>query len=114
MNRPLKAALLSALVFPGSGHIYLKQLKRGYSILIISFICLCIVVVNTVNQALSIVEQLQNGGGAIDINRATELATQSSGSLLIQIAVNLLLICWLFGIIDAYRLANKITSEDTN
>jgi hypothetical protein len=25
MNKPLKAALLSALVFPGSGHLYLKK-----------------------------------------------------------------------------------------
>lgn len=110
MNRSLKAALLSGLVFPGSGHLYLKQYPRGYSILAIALVCFCIVVVNTVNTALKIVEQLQKDGGIIDINRATELATQASQNsdlILNQIAVYLLISCWFFGVIDSYRLANK-------
>jgi hypothetical protein len=117
MKRPLKAALLSALVFPGSGHIYLQHHKTGYSILAIAFICLCVVIENTVSRALSIFEQLQKGGGIIDINQITELATQSaqhSSPLFVQVSVNLLIICWLFGIIDAYRLANKKTDENHN
>ena len=110
MNRSLKAVLLSGLIFPGSGHLYLKHLKRGYMILIVAISCLAIVVVNTVNQALSIVEKLQKEGGAVDINRATELVTQASQNsdqLLNQIAIILLIACWFFGIIDSYRLGNK-------
>jgi len=117
MNRSTKAALLSGLVFPGSGHLYLKQLKRGYTILILTIVCLSIVVVNTVNQALSIVAQLQKDGGTVDINRATELATQASQNtdqLLNQLAILLLLACWIFGIFDSYRLANKKNDIDAN
>lgn len=110
MKRPLKAALLSALVFPGSGHLYLKQFKRGAGILVTTFVCISILVVSAVKQALSIVEQLKDSGGAIDINKINELAIQSSqnsDSLFTQIALYLLIICWGFALIDAYRLANS-------
>jgi len=66
---------------------------------------------------LRIVEQLQQKGGLIDIQQATVLANQAaqnSEPLLIQLAIYLLIICWLFGIIDAYRLGNKTASEDIN
>lgn len=111
MPKSVKAMLLSGLIFPGSGHLYLKQFKRGYAILGIAIVCFLTVVVSTVNQALAILNQLETEGKIADPNRMTELAQQASensNSFLNEIAIIVLFACWLIGVIDSYRIGKKL------
>ena len=104
MNRSVKAALLSGLVFPGLGQIYLKRHRRGVSIILVTLSLLSFLIGMTVMAVLQNVEKLQ-GRGPIDVSDASALAASLSVSHspyynFVLIAV---VCCWLFAVIDAYR-----------
>ena len=107
MSKSTKAALLSALVFPGSGHIYLKRYIPGGVLIAAALAATYHIVSIAVQNALSIVEQIQRGEVSADAISITELATQQSaanGSQSIELATIVLILCWIIGIVDAYRL----------
>lgn len=114
MSNALKGALLSGLVLPGLGQIVLKQYRRGMLIMLAVFASLSVIVVETVQQALAILEQIELQGDAIDMtaisNAAARESVQSGG-----VALNLLLlfviVCWVAGTIDAYRLGKRKDRE---
>lgn len=104
MNKPIKAALLSALVFPGAGHIFLKKKFRGIAFAGISFVCLYVLVAEIFKGAMQIAEKIQRGEIAPNAAEITELAIhQASAQPSSNVSV-LLIVCWLASILDAYRL----------
>lgn len=107
MSKSSKAILLSALVFPGTGHLSLKQHTRGTFLITITFISLWIIISNALDQAAKILNQIQAEGATIDINRISEVsaqAAQNNDNMTSSIAIAVLLACWIFAIIDCYRL----------
>jgi len=113
MKHSIKAALLSGLVFPGSGQIALKHYRRGIALLLTASVCIFYIVKQTVNQAFSILDRL-NQSSALDMNAITHAATQASGSssnLWVNIAYLLMIGCWLFGIIDAYAIGKEMDNK---
>ncbi len=116
MEKSLKGALLSGLVFPGLGQIALKHYKNG-AILVFTFVVnLAILVTEAVKRALAILENIQLNGGAIDmavIADAAARASSTAGNFKFNFALSLTLICWIMGIVDAYYIGKKIDrSED--
>lgn len=110
MKKPITAALLSALLLPGAGHLYLKHYSRGWIIILLTFSAMGVIVAESLNQAADILQTLQREGGVIDNNRIIELTAQSAqntDSSLILAATVTLFICWLAGWIDAYRLGKE-------
>ena len=110
MNNALKGALLSGLVFPGAGQVFLKHYKRGIVLMVTVFIGMAAIVVIAVQQALNIFEKIISEGGIIDMNTISNSATQAtifSGSLIINALWLFIFICWIFGTIDAYRIGRK-------
>jgi len=107
MKRSTKAALLSGLVFPGVGHMFLKKYVRG-SVLMLSALVAFSVIVNTVMQrAMAVVDQINRGDIPLDTGTIAELVSISADgadSLTGNVAVMVLGACWLIGIIDSYRL----------
>lgn len=107
MKKSTGAALLSALVFPGVGHLFLKQHARGAGLLITSLAALAIVVRAAYQRALTIAERVVTGDMPLDVGAIAEAAAESSGtdgSLTLKAAVIVVTICWLIGIADAYRI----------
>jgi hypothetical protein len=114
MKSSTKAVLLSAFVFPGLGHIYLKKYIPGVVLLGTSLAGSYYLISKTVENALQIVEKIQGGNIQPDITAITELVTkQSTGtdSQLVNIATIIIFICWIIGIIDSYRVGKL---RDTN
>lgn len=106
MSKPLKAALLSALVFPGSGHLYLKKHVQGVLLAGISTVCLFYLVSSVVKIAQDISDKILSGEVPADIVRISELIlSQLENSVIhqVNISTSLLFICWLISIIDSYR-----------
>lgn len=72
----------------------------------------------TTEKALTIIEQIQSGHVQLDIAAITDLVTQQSTTAemqLINVVTTVFFICWLFGIVDSYRIACKQSkSEPTN
>lgn len=110
MSRPTIAALLSALVMPGAGHLYLRHPWRGVALIAISLACLWLILDSAMQQAAAVVDRLEAEGGALDPARISELVAQTSngaGSTLVTLATLVLAGCWLFGIVDAWRLGKR-------
>jgi TM2 domain-containing membrane protein YozV len=110
MKKSTKAALLSALVFPGAGHIYLKKYTPGAALIGVSCAGLYYLISSAVEQVSQILAQIQSSAVPPDIATITDLVTKSSSSSQGQLMSNIsviITICWIGGIIDAYRLGVK-------
>jgi TM2 domain-containing membrane protein YozV len=106
MKKSMKAALLSAFVFPGVGHIYLKRYISGVVLVGVSLAGSYYVISKAVERALQIVGKIQSSDVQLDVTAITELVSkQSTGTeaQLLNIATVVIIICWLIGIIDSYR-----------
>lgn len=111
MNNAIKAALLSAFVFPGAGHVLLKRYITAAVIAGVAFTALYVLISNAVDKAMDIVDQIQRGEIQADVAVITELvAKQPTGSeaQLLNITTAILLIFWLIGVIDAYRIGRAL------
>ncbi len=107
MKNSLKGAFLSGLIFPGLGQIVLKHYKRGAVIMLTVLVSMSVFVVKVVQHALDILEKIQSQGGAISMSTISNAATQASatsGNLTLNIVLLLVIICWIIGVVDAYRI----------
>ena len=107
MKRSSKAALLSGLVFPGIGHIVLKQYLRGSALVLSALVAFLIVVTRVFQRALTIVDRISSGEIPVETGAIAEMVSNSTSgadSFIENMAVIVLGVCWLIGIIDSYRL----------
>jgi len=114
VNKPMKAALLSAFVFPGVGHFFLKKYISGAILAGIAFAGLYFLIAKTVERALKIIEKIQSGEVQLDAATIMELASKQATATeaqLLNIAAAVLIISWLIGIFDAYRVGR---AQDKN
>jgi hypothetical protein len=82
MKKSIKASLISAFVFPGAGHIYLKKYFPGLLLVGVSSLGIYYLILNMVEKALQIVEKIQLG----------------------HVQADATVICWIIGILDSYRI----------
>jgi len=102
-----KAALLSGLVFPGIGHMVLKQYLRGSVLMISALVALSVIVIRVFQRAMIIVDRINSGDIPLETGAIAEMVSNSTNgadSLVESTAVIVLGACWLIGIIDSYRL----------
>ncbi len=107
MKRSSKAALLSGLIFPGIGHIVLKQYLRGSVLMLFALVALSVIVTRIYQRALTIVDRINSGDIPVDTGAIAEMVSDSTSgadSFIENVAVVVLGACWLIGIIDSYRL----------
>ena len=107
MKRSSKAALLSGLIFPGIGHIVLKQYLRGSVLMLFALVALSVIVSSIYQRALTIVDRINSGDIPVDTGAIAEMVSNSTSgadSFIENIALIVLGACWLIGIIDSYRL----------
>lgn len=110
MKNSLKGALLSGLIFPGLGQMVLKRYKRGVVLMLTVLSSLCVIIVISIQIALSIIENIGSKGEMVDIwtisNAATRAST-SSDSLIINFFILLVILCWIIGVVDAYKIGKE-------
>ena len=110
MKRSTRAVLLSGLVFPGLGHIFLKQYLRGSILVLIALATASVIIRFAVRQAQVIVDGVVSGDISVDAGAMTELLSSassgSSGSDSTAVTVSTIIFgaCWLIGIVDSYRV----------
>ncbi len=107
MSQALKAAMFSAFVFPGSGHFLLKKSVQGSLLAGVSILCIWALLSTALEKAQEISLKIESGEIPLDITRITDEVSKqvaSGGTQLTDIATYLLLICWLVGIVDSYRV----------
>jgi hypothetical protein len=107
MKSSSKAALLSALIFPGLGHIALKQYVRGSVLVATALAALSLIFTSTFQRALVVVDRINSGAMPIDSDSIADMVSNSASDgsgLMENAALTILVICWLIGIIDSYRI----------
>lgn len=115
MKRAIKAALMSAFVFPGTGHFYLKKYTMCAIFAFTFSIPLYFIVSEIAAKAEHVVEQIKNGEIPLDIAAISESLSSSTVGVDTQelnIKMYLLVIIWLIGIIDSFRMGHK--KEESN
>jgi hypothetical protein len=112
MKKPLKAALFSALIFPGAGQLLLKKYISATYFAAFFGVGLYLLFSNLFARAQDIIDKVQRGEMSADLATITEIVHQQStiatGSL--SPALIILLIAWLVSIVEAYRVGKKEAS----
>jgi len=114
MKKHTKAALLSTFIFPGVGHFLLKKYIHGALLAGTAFVALYLLIAKTVEKTLLVFEEIQSGEAPLDAAAITELVSnQTTGSetQLLRIATAALIISWLIGIVDSYRVGRAQEKE---
>ena len=114
MKNALKGALLSGLVFPGLGQIILKHYKRGIVLMLTVSASLIAIAIKAAQYAFTVLEKIELAGGVIDLKTITDAATQASSTsnnLVFNLGFLVIVVCWIFGIVDAYRIGKKMDLE---
>ena len=117
MRQSLKAALFSALLFPGSGHFLLRKHIRGALLAGISIACILLLIVTAVDIAQQVSDEMLSGRIPLDPARITDEVSKriaDSGSLRASLSTYLLLACWLVGIVDSWRVGRLLEKSDTS
>ena len=116
MNKATKAALYSALLFPGCGQMYLKHHARGMifalSVLAGTFLLAWIVI----SAGAAIIHSAPFKKGTVQIVDVISVVVKSFQSIDLKIfllMVILLLILWVLSIWDAYLLGTKQAAQAT-
>ncbi|HEX2585020.1 MAG TPA: hypothetical protein VHL14_07805 [Steroidobacteraceae bacterium] len=106
MKPSAKAALLSGLVFPGAGHIYLKRYATGIALIIIAVVATYSLLADAVHVAFAISDKITNGDVPLDVTAISGMVEQQSQQVMTSstIATYALGLSWLIGIIDSYRI----------
>ena len=114
MRKAERAVLLSGLVFPGLGQIYLKRYGRGVVIMLLVAAGLTLLISVATRDALSLLNQLEIQGAAIDFQTLLDVAVEASTGRSGSYAGPLLLVvgCWLFSMLDAYRIGKTKNLSD--
>jgi len=119
MKNSVKGALLSGLVFPGLGQVNLKHYISGIALMLITSVSILVIIVKAVQQAFIILHTIELEGGVIDISTISKVATQASSpssGLIFKIAFIVIILCWIIGFVDAYRIGKKkdVEGRSTN
>jgi hypothetical protein len=110
MNNAMKGLMLSGIVLPGLGQVVLKRYKRGIALMLAVLACLVMLTVEAIERALVILEKIETTGGIIDLAQITDAATRattSSPSWIFNGIFLLIVLIWIAGSVDAYRIGKQ-------
>jgi hypothetical protein len=105
MKPSIKAALLSALVFPGLGHFALGRRARGCLFLLPSALCCIYLVQRIIARSSAIVVQIESGTLPLDPQAIlAQLSSAPVAGTLGTPALVIATICWVGSVIDAFLI----------
>ena len=110
MNKSLKGAFLSGLVFPGLGQVILKHYKRGAVLMLTVSASMLVILIKALEQAFAIMEKIESEGSVINLSTISNAATQAATTFespIFKLLLLLIIFCWIIGIVDAYRIGRK-------
>ncbi len=107
MKKSQKAALISGLVFPGVGQVYLGQRRRGWAYIVSVILIFAYVVIHITVHAYREIAAAAAKGVAIDITAIQKVVAASSDTATTA-GLALLVLLWLAAILDAYVVGERL------
>ncbi len=83
--------------------------------MLLVLVSMSVIVVKAVYSALAILENIETEVGAISMSSISNAATQAStisGSLTFNLVLLLTILCWIFAVVDAYRIGKEQDIEE--
>lgn len=116
MKSPKKAAFYSGCIFPGAGYFLLGNKFRAYSSTLFSLFLVVLIVYDSVQKALMIVEDIVASGEIpTHINTLLTRINTTPGAFpaAVHTSITILLTAiWLISIFDCYRLGKKLNNSN--
>lgn len=105
MKASIKAALISALVFPGLGHLVLRRGARGLLFIVPALLAAGYLLRTTLALAATLVDEINNGTLPLDPLLIVE-RVHSSGidNPATNMAALVCIVCWVGSVLDALWL----------
>lgn len=108
MSRATNALLLSLLVFPGAGHLHLKRRGRALAFIVPTLGAAFFLVRSVIAPATEMANRLVAQGDMPDpLAIAAQLERAGATSGAVELAVYVLLGCWIAAALDAWRLGRQ-------
>jgi TM2 domain-containing membrane protein YozV len=107
MKKSMKAALLSGLVFPGAGQLYLGQRRRGWAFIVAVILIFAYVVIHVTVHAYREIAAAAAKGVAIDMT-AIQKTVAASSDAATTAGLALLVLLWFAAILDAYVAGERL------
>ena len=105
MSRSTTAALLSLLVFPGAGHLYLKRRQRALAFIVPTVVAAGYFVIDATHRATDMANQIMSGSMGMDPAAiAAKLEQAGPTSFLVDLSTYVMLACWIAAAVDAWLL----------
>ena len=100
------ALLLSALVFPGSGHFVLGRKARGCLFLVPALVALVLVLRQIMARLDQVMAQIDSGALPLDVQPIVEKvdALSANDGPAMTVAMSVLVACWIGSLIDTWFL----------
>ena len=110
INLATKAALLSALLFPGWGQFFLKRYKRGLAIILSAVVGMVLISLYIIQVAVAVLKAAPLKKEAVNFSAVVKLSIEAVKSLnlfYLSIILFIIILVWIFSIVDAYLLGKK-------
>jgi len=110
MKRATKAALLSALVFPGAGYFTVSKTKQALTFILLTLTGLSAIIYDSVYKAQIIAQKVTSGSLSLDANIIREEILKTQGSISPEIITAITFgigTLWVVGVIDGYRIGKS-------
>jgi len=117
MSNTLKGILFSALIFPGAGQIILARYRRGAVFFGVAFISGILSLTAVVRQAVVMLQEVVDQGGVVNISKVMSILAEAStyaSSILLKGSVLILFCCWLFSVVDAWRIGKELDQKSAD
>ena len=105
-SKRTQALLLSALVFPGSGHFVLGRKARGCLFLVPALVALVLVLRQIMARLDQVMAQIDSGALPLDVQLIVEKvdALSANDGPAMTVAMSVLVACWIGSLIDTWFL----------
>ena len=117
MSNTLKGILFSALIFPGAGQIILARYRRGAVFFCVAFISGILSLTAIVRQAVVMLQEIVAEGGAVNVPKVMSVLAEAStyaSSLFLKGSLLILICCWLYSVVDAWRIGKALDQKSAD
>ena len=116
MDKATKAALFSAMLFPGWGQFYLKRFKRGLVFLIPVFIGSLLLAWTIIQASINIIKATPFKKDTVQLGNVIQVTVDALKTINLSyflLMLLLMILLWILSVVDAYQLGKKLTPATT-
>ena len=107
LTRSFKASLMSALVFPGSGQMWLCKKWHAMGFITVATVCLFVLVNFSIEQAQIVTDKILAGDVALTLDAIYAEISQAPESTLTSVVGWIFVINWLVSIVLAWVMGRQ-------